>query len=92
MKKERRLFRENWFCQEDHTVPKLHCLVRVEQSLKTYVPQLRVFVVHVQILIFLIIQTNKQTGKTIKAINHTDSLLPLSSYEITKVTTIMAYK
>lgn len=60
MKKERRLFRENWFCQEDHTVPKLHCLVCVEQSLKTYVPQLRVFVVHVQILIFLIIQTNKQ--------------------------------
>lgn len=60
MKKERRFFRENWFCQEDHTVPKLHCLVCAEQNLKTYVPQLRVFVVHVQIIIFLIIQANNQ--------------------------------
>lgn len=58
--KGKRLFLENWFCQEDHTVPKLHCLVCVEQSLKAYVPLLRVFVVHVQILIFLIFQTNKQ--------------------------------
>lgn len=62
MKKERRSLQQNWFCQEDHTVPKLHCLVCVEQSLKTHVPQLRVFVVHV--LIFLIIQTIKQAKNT----------------------------